>query len=65
MESDSQKKVRHACARIAFLMEHQEILPDLKEIVSEINPEGTEEYLKGAQDALAYLIGFLEQKGGR
>jgi hypothetical protein len=21
--------------------------------------------LKGAQDALAYLIGFLEQKGGR
>jgi len=68
MESDYQKKVRHVCARIAFLMEHQEILPDLKEIASEINPEGgtfadSGEYLKGAQDALTYLIGFLEQKG--
>jgi hypothetical protein len=68
MESDYQKKVRHTCARIAFLMEHQTIVPDLKEMVSEINPEGNSfadsgEYLKGAQDALNYLIGFLEQKG--
>lgn len=68
MESDYQKKVRHICARIAFLMEHQEILPDLKEIASEINPGGNSsadsgEYLKGAQDALNYLIDFLAQKG--
>lgn len=62
MEIDKQKKVRHICARVAFLMEHQEILPDLKEIVAEINPE-SEEYLKGAQDALHYLIEFLAQKG--
>ncbi len=64
MESDYQKKVRHICARVAFLMEHQEILPDLKEIVSELNTQESE-YLKGAEDALTYLISFLEQKGNR
>lgn len=68
MESDYQKKIRHICARVAFLMEHQEILPDLKEIVSEINPNGNSfadsgEYLKGAHDALTYLLEFLSQKG--
>jgi len=70
MESDYQKKVRQVCAQVAFLMEHQDILPDLKEIVSGLNPQGNSsadsgEYLKGAQDALTYLIGFLEQKGSR
>jgi hypothetical protein len=68
METDYQKKVKHVCARIAFLMEHQDILPDLKEIAKEINPDGhsfadSGEYLKGAQDALTYLLEFLEQKG--
>jgi len=64
MESDYQKKVRHTCARVAFLMEHQEILPDLKEIASELSSQESD-YLKGAQDALIYLIGFLEAKGNR
>lgn len=68
MDSDYQKKVKATCAHIALLMEHQQILPDLKEIVSELNPGGNSfadsgEYLKGAQDALTYLITFLEQKG--
>lgn len=62
MEIDKQKKVRHICARVAFLMEHQEILPDLKEIISEMDSE-SEEYIKGAHDALQYLIDFLAQKG--
>jgi protoheme ferro-lyase len=61
MSEDCQKKVRHVCARISFLMEHQEILPDLKEIASELAEDS--EYQKGARDALNYLIGFLEQKG--
>jgi len=61
---DNQKKVRQVCMQITFLMEHQEILPDLKELTSKLSSEDSE-YLKGAQDALNYLIGFLEQKGNR
>lgn len=61
MESESQKKVRQVCARLTFLMEHQVILPDLKEIAAEISLD--DEYSKGAHDALLYLIEFLEQKG--
>lgn len=63
---DHQKKVRQVCAQVAFLMEHQDILPDLKEIVASLDSQNDpDDYLKGAQDALTYLIGFLEQKGGR
>lgn len=63
---DHQKKVRQVCAQVAFLMEHQDILPDLKEIVTSLDSQNDpDDYLKGAQDALTYLIGFLEQKGGR
>lgn len=67
-----QTTVRKICASLSFLMEHQQILPDLKEIVSELDVQKTSaeildpkdiEYLRGAQDALTYLIGFLEQKG--
>ncbi len=66
MDSDQQKKLRQTCVHIAFLMEHQQILPELKEIVAELNPQdNSNEYLKGAQDALNYLLGFLEQKGNR
>lgn len=65
MELDPQKKVRQVCAQIAFLMEHQEILPDLKELASKLSAEDSNDYLKGAQDALTYLVGFLEQKGSR
>ena len=61
MESESQKKVREVCARISFFMEHQEILPDLKEMIAEITSD--DEYSKGARDALTYLVKFLEQKG--
>lgn len=62
MEQTPQQKVRLICNQISFLMEHQEILPDLKEITAKLNSEDSE-YLKGAQDALNYLISFLEQKG--
>lgn len=62
MEMTPQLKVRLICNQISFLMEHQEILPDLKELAANLNPEDNE-YLKGAQDALNYLISFLEQKG--
>lgn len=58
---DKQQKVRLICNQISFLMEHQEILPDLKELVAKLNSE--DEYEKGAHDALNYLILFLEQKG--
>ena len=63
MEPNDQKKLRQVCLRIAFLMPHQEVLPDLKEFVAELEP--SDEYLKGAQDALNYLVSFLEQKGNR
>jgi hypothetical protein len=62
MDADSQKKVRVTCAHITLLMEHQEILPDLKDIVRELESD-SDEYLKGAHDALNYLIDFLAQKG--
>lgn len=61
MDSDCQQKVKEVCARISFFMEHQEIIPDLKEMVAEIS--SNDEYSKGAHDALTYLLGFLEQKG--
>ncbi len=63
MDTSDQSKVKTVCLRIALLMEHQEILPDLKEIANELSSDG--EYLKGAQEALNYLILFLEQKGTR
>lgn len=63
MNSESQKQVRQVCAQISFLMEHQEILPDLKEFVSKL--DDSDEYLRGAHDALNYLIDFLAQKGSK
>lgn len=66
METSDQQKVRTTCFRVSLLMEHQDILPDLKELVAELSsPSNSEEYMKGAHDALNYLIGFLEQKGNR
>jgi len=66
MEPTDQKKVRLICNQVSFLMEHQEILPDLKECIAKLSPESEgSEYLKGAQDALNYLIGFLAAKGNR
>ncbi len=62
MDNDSQKKVRTVCAHIALLMEHQEILPDLKDIARGLKSD-SDEYLQGAHDALNYLIDFLAQKG--
>lgn len=66
-------KVKMAAYRIAFLMEHQHIVPNLKGIVNDIRPEshldmspfdvGSEEYLLGAFDALNFLISALEEKG--
>ncbi len=52
-------------------MEHQRILPDLKELVTsvyatsaeDVEDCNSEEYMRGATDALHYLLEFLEQKG--
>lgn len=70
MDASSQAKVKQVCLRIALLMEHQEIIPDLKELAAELSPEITtpiltDQYLQGAKEALTYLISFLEQKGNR
>jgi len=53
-------------------MEHQEILPDLKELAMGVFSQENEqinysskEYLAGANDALLYLIKFLTEKGSR
>jgi len=58
--------------QIAFLMPHQDILPDLKELAAQIYPAGinpdlidrdSPEYLLGAYEALINLITSLEEKG--
>lgn len=61
MDMSNQNKIKRVCLQIAFLMEHQSILPDLKELAAELSSQ--EDYLQGASDALMYLITFLEQKG--
>lgn len=63
MDMSDQMKVKQVCAQLAFLMEHQEILPDLKEIIAEKLTENSSDYLRGAQDALNHLVTLLEQKG--
>lgn len=64
MKDETSTKLKVTCLRIAMLMEHQQVLPDLKELALQLYPSETDqEYLQGAQDALNYLISFLEQKG--
>ena len=63
MDTSSQAKVKQVCLRIALLMGHQEILPDLKELAAGLTEP--DDYTKGANEALTYLISFLEQKGNR
>lgn len=72
MDISNSRKVSIAALKISFLMEHQRILPDLREMASEIYPVGVDpdkinrespEYLLGAYEALAALITALEQKG--
>jgi len=70
--NDNINKVRVAAMKVSFLMQHQKILPDLRDFVSDIYPLGVDpdqvnynspEYLLGAYDALMNLIACLEQKG--
>jgi hypothetical protein len=72
MDSTNSRKVSIAAMKISFLMEHQSILPDLRELAAELYPVGVDpekinkespEYLLGAYEALAALITALEQKG--
>lgn len=53
-------------------MPHQKVLSDLKELATQLYPEGvdeagvnrnSEEYLLGAYEALTLLISDLEKKG--
>lgn len=67
---DNKTKVACTTLKVAFLMQHQHILPDLKDIIAEIEPPHQEginmespEYLAGAYDALMNLISQLEKKG--
>jgi len=62
------KKIKSTAFRIAFLMPHQKVNPDLLVEVQELVAEGpinkdSQEYLAGAHDALEMLINFLAQKG--
>ena len=69
---DNKTKVNCVALKISFLMQHQNILPDLKDIAMETYPLNIDpdkinyespEYLMGACDALLKLISCLEQKG--
>ena len=45
-------------------MQHQHILPDLKDLANEISKDyPNDEYLKGATDALLLVINSLEERG--
>lgn len=66
------KKIKITARKISFLMHHQEILPDLKQIAMQLYPLGTDpekinydspEFLMGANTALMALISCLEEKG--
>lgn len=61
MSDEIQKKVQLIARQVSFFMHHQEILPDLKELISTI-PTDTE-YGQGARDGLWTLIDSLEKKG--
>ena len=70
-KKDNFSKLRSTTKMMSFFMPHQEVLPDLKEIIRELRPINekniidcnTDEYLKGAYDALSELIDFLSSKG--
>jgi len=66
------KKVLMTAKQISFLMPHQEVLPDLKEIAEALYPvdadpakidRNSKEYLAGASEALVAFIKFLTEKG--
>lgn len=71
---DNEKKIRKAVFRIAFLMPHQEVNPDLELEALGLTPvenginldtidKNSPEYIMGARDALLSLIHMLEGKG--
>lgn len=64
-DRDVDNKVRSVARKIAFLMPHQVVLPDLKEVlIDELKSGiGDSEYARGAYMALSYLISDLESKG--
>lgn len=66
------QKVQVVALKISFLMPHQHVLSDLKELACQLYPEGANaeavdrnspEYLLGAYEALTALITDLEKKG--
>lgn len=72
MDISNSRKVSITAMKLSFLMEHQEILPDLKEITLELLPQDinivdinrdSPEYLVGAYEILVALFTALEQKG--
>ena len=63
-------KVNVVAFRVSFLMEHQSIVPDLQNVISELKPDTelpinreSPEYLMGAYEALTALVASLERKG--
>ena len=73
---NNKEKVQYIAKRVSFLMEHQEVLPDLKELAADLypyeafgllSPDDRESpvYLMGAYDALMALIKALEEKGSQ
>ena len=62
--------VRLTVRKIAFLMPHQYVLPDLKNIAIDLCPDNSEsinrdssEYLLGAYEGLLALLIAFEEKG--
>lgn len=66
--SSNEMKVKMAAFKVAFLMPHQEVVPDLELEALQIRPAGdinkeSDDYLAGAHDALSFLITVLREKG--
>lgn len=69
---DNEQKIKQAAFRVAFLMQHQHIAPELEleaqrlfAVVDthHVVNKASADYVAGAADALAYLLKFLRQKG--
>jgi hypothetical protein len=70
-DNPNSKKIKIAARKISFLMPHQEVLPDLKIIATQLYPLGADpdkidrnakEYLMGAYEALVALVDYLTEK---
>ena len=68
MNTAETNKLRVIARKISFLMPHQQVFPESKELIEELRKhvgsgEVTSDYMMGAYHALYFILGDLESKG--